>query len=54
MKRSLFTAAILLAAVFLELYGLDLGATALFAAGGILEFWFWVRLRRATRTQASA
>lgn len=44
MKRHLFTAAILLAA--LVLYGLGMTGLgiAAFVAGGAFELWFWIRL----------
>lgn len=40
------TAAIVLTALGCYALGFALGGVALLVAGGVLEFWFWVRLLR--------
>jgi hypothetical protein len=44
MRRHLFTAANLIAALVLYSIGLVSGAWLLFAGGAALELWFWARV----------
>lgn len=54
MHRHLITAAILLLAIALYSFGMSGGSALLFAAGAVLELWFWVRVLRRSRSVGTA
>lgn len=51
MRYHLIGAALLAAAVALEIAGFGGGGTTVLAAGVACEVWFWVRLSRRTRSR---